>query len=47
MKNYKHASTYDDSNYKAWNAYAVLNYNAVGYPKQRVQDLSHNNQQRQ
>ncbi|CAF3785120.1 unnamed protein product, partial [Rotaria sp. Silwood1] len=47
MKNYKHAWTYDDSNYKAWNAYAVLNYDAVSYFKQRVQDLSNNNNQQQ
>jgi FKBP12-rapamycin complex-associated protein len=47
MKNYEHAWTYDDSNYKAWNAYAVLNYDAVNYFKQRVQDLSRNSQQQQ
>ena len=47
MKNYEHAWTYDDSNYKAWNAYAVLNYDAVSYFKQRVQDLSRNSQQQQ
>jgi hypothetical protein len=45
MKNYEHAWTYDDSNYKAWNAYAVLNYDAVNYFKQRIQDLSRNGQQ--
>jgi len=47
MKNYEHAWTYDDSNYKAWNAYAVLNYDAVSYFKQRIQDLSRNSQQQQ
>jgi len=45
MKNYEHACTYDDSNYKAWNAYAVLNYDAVNHFKQRVQDLSRSGQQ--
>ena len=45
MKNYEHAWTYDDSNYKAWNAYAVLNYDAVNHFKQRIQDLTRNNQQ--
>lgn len=40
MKNYEFAWTYDESNYKAWNAYAVLNYDAVNYFKQRIQDLS-------
>lgn len=45
MKNYEHAWTYDDSNYKAWNAYAVLNYDAVNHFKQRIQDLSRNPQQ--
>ncbi|CAF0732022.1 unnamed protein product [Adineta steineri] len=44
MKNYEHAWTYDESNYKAWNAYAVLNYDAVNHFKQRIQDLSRNNQ---
>jgi FKBP12-rapamycin complex-associated protein len=44
MKNYEHAWTYDDSNYKAWNAYAVLNYDAVNYFKQRIQDLSRSSQ---
>ena len=47
MKNYEYAWTYDDSNYKAWNAYAVLNYDAVTYFKQRVQDLSRTQQQQQ
>lgn len=47
MKNYEYSWTYDDSNYKAWNAYAVLNYDAVTYFKQRVQDLSRSNQQQQ
>ena len=47
MKNYEHAWTYDDSNYKAWNAYAVLNYDAVNFFKQRVQDLSRNGPQQQ
>ncbi|UJR25716.1 hypothetical protein I4U23_007067 [Adineta vaga] len=47
MKNYEHAWTYDDSNYKAWNAYAVLNYDAVNHFKQRIQELSRNNQQQQ
>ncbi|CAF1450473.1 unnamed protein product, partial [Rotaria sp. Silwood1] len=28
MKSYKHAWTYDDSNYKAWNTYTALNYDA-------------------
>jgi serine/threonine-protein kinase mTOR len=45
MKNYEHAWTFDDSNYKAWNAYAVLNYDAVSHFKQRIQDLSRNGQQ--
>lgn len=45
MKHYEHAWTYDDSNYKAWNAYAVLNYDAVSYFKQRIQELSRTNQQ--
>jgi FKBP12-rapamycin complex-associated protein len=45
MKNYEHACTYDDSNYKAWNAYAVLNYDAVNHFKQRIQDLSRSGQQ--
>ena len=45
MKNYEHAWTYDDSNYKAWNAHAVLNYDAVSYYKQRIQDLSRTAQQ--
>ncbi|CAF5136506.1 unnamed protein product, partial [Rotaria sp. Silwood1] len=40
MKNYEYASTYDDSNYKVWNAYAILNYHAVSYFKQCIQDLS-------
>ena len=40
MKNYEHAWTYDDSNYKAWNAYAVLSYDAVSYFKQRVQEMA-------
>jgi FKBP12-rapamycin complex-associated protein len=47
MRNYEHAWTYDDSNYKAWNAYAVLNYDAVNHFKQRIQDLSRNTQQQQ
>ena len=47
MKNYEHAWTYDDGNYKAWNAYAVLNYDAVNYFKQRIQDLSRASQQQQ
>ncbi|CAF4657655.1 unnamed protein product [Rotaria sp. Silwood1] len=47
MKDYEHAWTYDDSNYKAWNAYAVLNYDAVSYFKQRIQDLSRSSQQQQ
>ncbi|CAF1149527.1 unnamed protein product, partial [Adineta ricciae] len=47
MKNYEYAWTYDDSNYKAWNAYAVLNYDAVNHFKQRIQDLSKNTQQQQ
>ncbi|CAF5066446.1 unnamed protein product, partial [Rotaria magnacalcarata] len=47
MKNYEHAWTYDDSNYKAWNAYAVLNYDAVSYFKQRVQELSRISQPQQ
>ncbi|CAF4010123.1 unnamed protein product, partial [Didymodactylos carnosus] len=40
MKNFEHAWTYDENNYKAWNAYAVLNYDAVSYFKQRIQELS-------
>ncbi|CAF4662659.1 unnamed protein product [Rotaria socialis] len=47
MKNYEHAWTYDDSNYKAWNAYAVLNYDAVSYFKQRIQELSRSSQPQQ
>lgn len=47
MKNYEYAWTYDESNYKAWNAHAVLNYDAVTYFKQRVQDLSRIQQQQQ
>jgi FKBP12-rapamycin complex-associated protein len=34
MKNYEYAWTYDESNSKAWNAYAVLNYDLVNYFKQ-------------
>ncbi|CAF0930015.1 unnamed protein product, partial [Didymodactylos carnosus] len=40
MKNFEHAWTYDENSYKAWNAYAVLNYDAVNYFKQRIQELS-------
>ncbi|CAF5070866.1 unnamed protein product, partial [Rotaria sp. Silwood1] len=40
MNNYEYTSTYDDSNYKVWNAYAILNYHAVSYFKQCIQDLS-------
>ncbi|CAF4239249.1 unnamed protein product, partial [Rotaria sordida] len=39
MKNYKYAWKYDNSNYKAWNAYAILNYDAVNYFKQQQQNL--------
>ncbi|CAF2888646.1 unnamed protein product [Rotaria sp. Silwood2] len=47
MKNYEYAWTYDDSNYKAQNAYAILNYDAVSYFKQRIEDASRNSQQQQ
>jgi FKBP12-rapamycin complex-associated protein len=39
MKNYEHAWTYDESNCKAWNAYAVLNYDAVNYFKNIQQEI--------
>ena len=45
MKNYEYAWTYDETNYKAWNAYAVLNYDVVNYFKQRMQDSSNKDQQ--
>ncbi|CAF1458889.1 unnamed protein product [Adineta ricciae] len=42
--NYEHAWTYDESNYKAWNAYAVLNYDIVHHRRKEIQDLTHDTQ---
>ncbi|CAF1458633.1 unnamed protein product [Adineta ricciae] len=42
--NYERAWKYDESNYKAWNAYAVLNYDTVHHRRKEIQDLTHDTQ---